>query len=109
MDATPENIEELRLKLGEAIPAGGSEGDTLFTNAHLERILLSAPFMGRATLEGWQIKAAHFAGLVNVTDGAASREFSDLLDNANQMVRMYSRVQEGPTEGRTRVGRIIRR
>lgn len=109
MIATPELVEELRLKLGEAIPTGGVEGDTLFTDQQLKKLIEAAPFLDRAAYEGWRIKAANYANLVNVTDGAASREFSDLLDNARQMVSSYDRSQAGPTAGRTRVGRIVRR
>lgn len=102
-------ITSLRLLLGEAIPEGGSEADTLFTDEALSVWIDSSPNLERAAYEGWRAKAGHFANLVTVTDGAASREFSDLLENARQMVSMYQRSSAGPTEGRARVGRIVRR
>lgn len=109
MQATPETVDSLRLKLGEAIPVGGTDADSLFTDAQLINLLLAAPFLDRAAYEGWKIKAAHFANLVNVTDGASAREFSKLYDNAISMLRAYDRSQPGPTSGRTRIGRIVRR
>lgn len=103
-----ESISELRLLLGESIPDGGVEGDTLFTDAQLEVILLASPNVERAAYDGWRAKAGMMANLVSVTDGAASREFSDLLTNATKMVALYLRSSQGPTEGRARVGRIVR-
>lgn len=109
MNATPGDIDNLRLKLGEAIPAGGTAADTLFSDDQLTALLTAAPFIDRAAYEGWKIKAAHFSSLVNVTDGAASREFAKLFDNARDMMKSYDRATAGPTSGRTRVGRIVRR
>jgi hypothetical protein len=106
--ATAEEITSLRYLLGEAIPAGGTEADTLFTDAQLTVWIDEGPTLERAAFEGWRSKAAQFANLVTVTDGAASREFSDLLENARAMVTMYQRSSAGPTEGRARVGRIVR-
>ena len=109
MIATPELITSLRLLLGEDIPEGGTEADTLFTDSQLSSWISSAPNLDRAAYEGWKAKAANFAGLVNVTDGASSREFSDLLDNARAMVTIFSKSSGSNTTGRSRVGRIVRR
>lgn len=106
--ATAEQIASLRLLLGETIPEGGTEDDTLFTDAQISTWIEDNPSTERAAYDGWRAKAAQFANLVNVTDGASSREFSDLLENARQMVAMYQRSSSGPTEGRTRVGKIVR-
>jgi hypothetical protein len=107
--ADMEQIENLRAMLAERIPPGGSEADTLFASSELERILnTNGGNLERAAYDGWRIKAAEFANLVSVTDGAASREFSDLHKNALEMVKTYMRSSAGPTEGRTRVGRIRR-
>lgn len=107
--ATPEQITQLRLLIGEAIPEGGSEGDTLFLDSQVRDWVDTNPDMERAAYDGWRAKAASFANLVDVADGASSRKLSDLLTNARQMVAMYARSSTGPTEGRARVGRIVRR
>lgn len=109
MAANPEQVTNLRAMLGESIPEGGSESDTLFTEDQIRSWIDSNPDLERAAYEGWRIKAAQYANLVNVTDGASSREFSDLLKNATEMVKMFAKSSAGPTEGRTRVGRIVRR
>jgi len=106
--ATDEEVTALRSLLGERIPAGGTASDTMFSDEELENIIDGSPSGEQAAYEGWRMKAANFSNLVNVTDGAASREFSDLLTNALQMVKLYSRSSTGPTEGRTRIGKIKR-
>lgn len=102
------DAERLRALLGEQIPEGGSATDTLFSDAEIVDLLETEGSVERAALGGWRVKAAHFANLVNVTEGNASREMSDLLKNAQEMIKLYTRSSTGPTEGRTRVGRIRR-
>src|ERR1044071_4639966 len=97
--ADAEQIASLRLLLGETVPEGGTADDTLFTDDQIGSWIDTNPSVERAAYDGWRAKAAQFANLVNVVDGAASREFSDLLENARQMVAMYQRSSSGPTEG----------
>lgn len=104
------NTDKLRQLLGESIPEGGQAGDTLFSEAEIAQLLVDTDSnLDLAAHEGWKIKAANFANLVNVTEGNASRAMSDLAANAARMVSMYARSSAGPTEGRTRLGRIRRR
>lgn len=107
--ATPTELEQLRKLLGEEIPDGGSSSDTLFTDDELQLLLDNNPNnIERAAYDGWRTKAANYANLVDVTDGNAARAMSDLMSNADKMVRLYQRSSSGATEGRTRVGRIRR-
>jgi hypothetical protein len=62
----------------------------------------------RAALGGWRLKAAHYSGLVDITEGNASRKMSQMFAHAQDMVKMYAGSRGGPTEGRTRIGRIVR-
>jgi hypothetical protein len=108
--ATAAEIATLRGLLGESIPEDGDETDTMFSDADLGVLIDEAPNMDRAAMQGWRNKAANFANLVNVVDGASSRDFSDLLDNAMQMVKLYTRSDgSGLTQGRTTIGRSVRR
>ena len=101
--------DRLRSLLGEEIPPDGGEEDTLFTNDQITDLLeRGGGDLDRAAFEGWRSKAAQLANLVDVTDGNASRNLSDLLENADKMIRYYQRSSAGPTEGRTRIGRIVR-
>lgn len=108
MEASTENITELREMLGESLPEGGTEADSMFTNTQITTWLEAAVSIEAAALKGWRVKMAHYANLVNVTDGAASRELSDLMTHAQEMVTMYTRLARGITWGRTRVGKIRR-
>lgn len=111
MAVLAEHVEALRSMIAEEIPAGGSElEDTLFTNDRLKLLIEGAGgSLERAAYDAWREKAGKYAGLVSVTEGAASREMTELYSNALEMVKLYSRSSAGPTEGRARVGRIVRR
>ena len=100
--------EKLRALLGEPIPEDGTDKDTLFLNVEIEQLLESNPNLDRAAFEGWRIKAARYSSLVDTTEGNTQRKFSQLLANAHTMMKVYERDRSGPTEGRARVGRIIR-
>lgn len=107
--ATEAEITNLRNLLGEPIPAGGDEGDTIFSNARVGEIFDGANgSLEAAAYDGWREKAGLLSGLVDVTEGAASRALSKLYDNAMDMVKLYQNARGGPTEGRARVGRIVR-
>lgn len=106
--ADADQILLLRGRLGETIPPGGTEADTLFSDDQVGQWVDSTPSMADATVEGWEAKMAHWAGLVNVTDGAASREFSDLMEHAEIMINMYRKQTISGTRGRARIGKIIR-
>lgn len=108
MATVQEQIAEVRENIGEQIPSEGVETDTMFMDTQIETWIINAGSVNGASLRGWKVKMAHFANLVNVTDGAASREMSDLFDHAQEMVKIYTKLAVGPTAGRTRVGRIVR-
>lgn len=101
---------ELRGMLGETIPVDGTAADTLIPDEKLLDTWLkgSGDDLNKAALSGWRWKMAHWAGLVNVTDGAASRNFSDLMAHAETMINMYTKLSRGAAQGRSRVGRIER-
>lgn len=103
--------DKLRQLIGEMIPDGGTAADTLFTAEEIDDLLEGvdvATEMERAAFEGWRIKAAKLSNLVDNTEGNVQRKFSQLLDNAEAMLKIYQRASGGSTEGRTRVGRARR-
>ena len=102
-------VEDLRLLLGEPIPDGGTEDDTMFTDLQIQSFLDDANGdEERAAYLGWRAKAAQAANWVDVTEGNASRKMSQIRQAALDMVALYSRSRAGPTEGRTRIGKIRR-
>ena len=101
--------DRVRRLLGEDIPEGGDESDTLFTDLVIDDFLLIANGdTERAAYEGWKVKAAKLSDLVDITEGNASRAMSDAHKHALDMVRQFQRSSGGPTEGRTRIGKIRR-
>lgn len=83
--------ERLRLFLGENIPDGGAESDTMFSDMQIQDFLDRAGTAGtiQAAVFGWQVKAAEYANLVDVTEGPSSRAMSDLYKAALEMVKHY--------------------
>lgn len=104
-------IDRLRRRIGETIPAGGSESDTMFTNAQLQDILDAVDGdLDKAALAGWEEKAAEYANLVTVAEGNSSRQMSDLHKNALTMVKHYRDVAGTVvTSQRVVIGKIQRR
>ena len=102
------SADKLRQLLGESIPKGGSESDTLFLDEEIQQYLDETPDVERAAYEGWRVKAARLSNLVDTTEGNEQKKFSQLLDNALDMTKLYLRSSSGATEGRTRIGRATR-
>lgn len=105
--------DKLRQLLGEQIPDGGTTADTLFSDDEIADLLHGisegdGDGLERAALTGWRIKAAKLSNLVDTTEGNVQRKFSQLLDNALDMGKVYARSAGGATEGRSRVGRARR-
>ena len=57
MTPTEELRQQLRDLLDEAIPQGGTDADTRFSDAHIDRLLTNYPNVYLAASEGWTIKA----------------------------------------------------
>lgn len=104
----------VREKLGEVIPDGGTEADTLFTDNQIKVWTLNSLTFNHIMVEAWEAKLGAVSDLVDVTDGASSRRMATLAERAEANLRYYrQRVAAGPDDGlnrtRTRVGKIVRR
>lgn len=107
MNRTP--AERVRGLVGEPIPAGGSAADTMFSDEEIADFLEEGYGDIRAAAYwGWQEKAANYANLVNVNEGNAARELSDLHRQALRMVDRFVAYVETPGRGRARMGNIGR-
>jgi len=101
--------ERVRALIGEPIPAGGSDADTMFTDDEIEDFLEEGhQEVKAAAYHGWLEKAANYANLVNVNEGNAARELSDLHRQALRQVDRYVAYVETPGRGRARMGNITR-
>lgn len=102
------DADRLRALLGEDIPDGGAAADTLFKDEEIQEYLETTPSINRAALAGWRVKAARLSNLVDTTEGNVQRKFSQLAAAAYDAIKLYERSDDGPTEGRARVGRATR-
>lgn len=105
---TLSQIDQLRSDLGEPIPVGGDESDTLFTDEQIQ------DFLGRgngsltsSAFYGWTAKAALLANLVDIARGSSRDSLSQLHKQALAQVELYHRLSSSST-GRTRIGTIRR-
>jgi hypothetical protein len=109
MAATDEQITTIRSLLGERIPSGGAQSDTLFTDEEIEQFFqLGDENVNKAVYQGWLAKAAELSNLVDTAEGNYSRKFGQLLEHANSMIKYYGRISGGDPTARTRVGTIHR-
>lgn len=106
------NEERVRSLIGESIPIGGVAADTMFSDEEIEDFLELAGVgddaVFAAAYYGWMEKAANYANLVNVNEGNAARELSDLHRQAMRMADRYVGYVPTPSRGRARMGRIVR-
>lgn len=106
--------DRLRGLLGEAIPASGSDADTMFTDEEITDFLERATAVNQdftleaAAFYGWQEKMANYAGMVTVSEGNASRELTELHRNAQRMVEQFRGYVPTPGRGRARIGKLAR-
>jgi hypothetical protein len=99
MTPTAELREELRELLDEVIPEGGTENDTRFTDAQLDRLLGKNRNIYAAAAEGWTRKAAMFqreiGQIQSYSVGQEKYEMTkakDLLEYALAMAETYKNM-----------------
>lgn len=105
--ATSEQIEALRLLLGGANDLSDTEMGQII-DYNLEDMDASAAYV-------WEIRAAKYHGLVNVSESGSSRSLGDMYKNAINMALYYRGKKtdgvddpDDPPAARTRTGRIVR-
>ncbi len=100
--------EQLRQILGERIPPGGSDSDTLFSDDEIMDFLTRAgDDQSKAAFAGWLAKAAELSNLVDTAEGPAKDNLSQLHAQALKQVTLYQQLSGGGA-GRTHIG-VIRR
>ena len=98
--------DQVRMQVGEMIPAGGTADDTMFTDDQIQSFLtLNNQLINRATAMAWRSKGAELAGLVDVQEGNSSRKMSQAHEQAMAMARYWASVPENPVViGQTHIG-----
>lgn len=103
MDVTAELIEELRVRIGERIPEGGADTDTLFTDAELTVLLDQVADITAGTALGWEFKAAELARLVDVAEADSTRYLSQRWKHAKSMADKWTKKVDDAAALRTAV------
>jgi len=103
MTPTADIREELRELLDEEIPEGGTDQDTAFTDARLDRLIQSASNLYAAAAEGWRRKAAkiqkRLGDIASYQTGAEQYERVDLskaLAAALKMAETFDGMADAP-------------
>lgn len=97
--ATSDQISEVRLHTGTI-------DDPEYTDEYLEQ-LIDLHGVDGSSARVWQIKAAKFAALVDVTEGSSSRQMSQLHEQAMKMTNHFF-GRSGDKTSKARVDRIVR-
>lgn len=108
------DAEQLRQLLGETVPAGGSDVDTMFTDEQISDFLtLAEDDVTLAAYHGWLAKAGEYANLVDTQEGSSRRSMSDLHKNAEARVKQFAGlagvvIDVTVTNRRTVIRKIVR-
>lgn len=101
------DADRLRKLLGESIPPGGKDSDTLFTDVDIADLLARTGGVEQALPEAWAMKAAELATLVTTTEGSSTRHLSDAYKAAADMAKKLG--WGGSSIGNARIGNITRK
>lgn len=84
-------LAQLRLMVGERVPAGGTPADTFFSDDELtDMIVRHSGNMYLAASEAWGAKTADRANLHDITESGSERKLSQLFRNAKAMQDGYA-------------------
>lgn len=102
----------LRSRLGEVsrLDVDQNGSDTLFSNAEISEILTMQSYdLDRATLEGWQRKAAKLQHLIDISESGSERALSRKFIQARQMLDHWARRLSDASEARSAAltGRVV--
>lgn len=107
MNRTP--AQRVRALLGESVPVGGDETNTMFSDAEIDDFVeQGVDDVYASAYWGWIEKAANYSRLVDVNEGNAARSLSDLHRQALRMITRFEAYVPTPGRGRARMGNIIR-
>jgi len=84
----PANVKVLRQHVGDRLLAGMSSDDLFFTDSELQTILVkNLNNVAAATIEGWFIKMAQYAELVDHVESGAERRMRQKFVNAREIYK----------------------
>jgi len=84
----PANVKVLRQHVGDRLLAGMSSDDLFYTDQELQTILVkNLNNVAAATIEGWFIKMAQYAELVDHVESGAERRMRQKFVNAREIYK----------------------
>jgi len=84
----PANVKVLRQHVGDRLLAGMSSDDLFYTDQELQTILVkNLNDVAAATIEGWFIKMAQYAELVDHVESGAERRMRQKFVNAREIYK----------------------
>lgn len=104
--ASTESIVLFRQLVGEIVPGGGTDSDTMFTDDQVTAIIDAAADINSAAAEGWRQKAARYADMVDVSEAGESLDLSDLHEKALKQVKYFEGLVSAT--GGTRIHKLAR-
>lgn len=106
------DAERLRQMLGESIPSGGSDEETLFSEREIDDFLLRGEGdLNKAAYHGWVAKSGIYANMADVQEGVSREALGRLFEMAQTKVDEFGGLS-GLLPGRSRharIGRVVRR
>lgn len=103
------DAERLRQMLGESIPEGGTDEDTLFTNEQIADFLVRGTTLEHAAYHGWVAKVADLANLANTTEGQSRLDMGKLSENAEERLKFFQAAAElGSSDRRVKIKTLRR-
>jgi len=101
------DTDRLRALIGESIPEGGQDSDTLFSVDEIADLLTRHGTVEKSLGEAWEMKAAKLSNLVDVYEGDQRRLLSQSARQALEMAKYFT-GKDGVGTPKTRVHRIRR-
>lgn len=84
-----------RLYVGEAIPTGGHDTDTFFTDGVIGGMVMEAGGnVLRAASQLWRMKAAEYARLIDLDEGGSVRKLTQRYRQATELVTEFEQAAQ---------------
>lgn len=83
------DAERLRQMLGESVPDGATDKDTLFSDEEIDDFLERGTSLDHSAYLGWVAKAADFANMANTQEGQTRLDLGGLSAHANERIKHF--------------------
>lgn len=103
LTSTPTLVQQVRDAVSEQIPAGGTEANTLFTDAELATIIGQVDYIDLAIAEAWARKGGRLVskrgGITEIAAGTERIKYEDPLKLAEHAFKMADQYRAQAPQG----------